>query len=79
MPKRSLTKHIVMRFDFPGFSKAWEFIEALKRLDINIPAEIDRESLAGRGRWRVKTDTRCLEHADALLKYVYGKKGKEGA
>lgn len=60
-------KHLVMRFEFSGMGKAYEFQNAV--LKCEIPASAVFEN----GKWIVKTDSRCMLHAHKLVKFIYAK------
>jgi hypothetical protein len=59
-------KHIVMRFEQPGIQRAYEMASHIDRY--GIPAEVNYIN----GRWQVTTDTRVLDHAAELVKYIGG-------
>jgi hypothetical protein len=57
---------IPMRFGFSSMHAAYKLRDAIREL--GLPAEIRRQSET----WFVETDSRILEHADKVTRFIYG-------
>jgi len=73
MPKKK-TSHVVMRFSFTRMDRAANLSGKILGLGIDSTWGYDA-NLRG---WVVTTDTRILEHAAELKRYIYGRES-EGA